>query len=137
MARSLRAWLVLMAVAFLAGCATTTARLEGSEWRLTAWSVSSLRSTDFPITARFADGGISGRSAVNTYRGSATLGPGSSISFGPLATTRMAGPEPAMRAEGVYLDLLSRVASYRIDDDRLTLFDAKGNELLVFDRSGQ
>ena len=129
----LRSLLAIVALV-LAGCATTAPRLEGPDWRLTAWSVSSMRATDHPITARFAGGGIQGRSAVNTYRGAATVGPGSAIAFGPFATTRMAGPEPAMRAEGLYLGLLERVRSYRIDADRLMLFDDNGNELLVFSR---
>ena len=140
MAGSLRKTLILLvvlAIAILAGCATTQARLDGPEWRLSAWSVSSVRSSDFTITARCAAGAVMGRSGVNTYRGSAVIGPGSSIAFGPMATTRMAGPEPAMRAEGIYLDLLARVGSYRVDERGLTLFDAKGNELLVFVRAGE
>jgi heat shock protein HslJ len=141
MTRTCRLFLVLLAVAglgLLAACATTPpARLEGSDWRLSAWTLSSLRATDFAITARFADGGVSGRSGVNTYRGAATVGPGDAISFGPMATTRMAGPEPAMRAEGAYLELLAAAKSYRIDGDRLVLFDAAGNESLVFERATQ
>lgn len=118
----------------LAGCASTPApRLDEHAWRLTAWSVSSLPATEFEITARFADGGVSGRSAVNTYRGPVTLGPGNALAFGPMATTKMAGPEPAMRAEGIYLRLLADAASYSIDGDRLTLRDAGGNERLVFE----
>ena len=106
--------------------------LEAHGWRLSAWSVSSLRASDFEITARFADGGVSGRSAVNTYTGAATIGPGNALAFGPMATTRMAGPEPAMRAEGIYLRLLGDARSWSIDDARLTLRDAGGNERLVF-----
>jgi heat shock protein HslJ len=119
--------------ALLAACATSPApRLAGTTWRLSAWSVSSLRADEFEITARFADGGVSGRSAVNTYTGAVTIGPGNAIAFGPMATTRMAGPEPAMRAEGIYLRLLGDARSWSIDDGKLTLRDAKGNDRLVF-----
>jgi heat shock protein HslJ len=119
--------------ALLAACATSPApRLDGTTWRLSAWSVSSLRADEFEITARFADGGVSGRSAVNTYTGAVTIGPGNAIAFGPMATTRMAGPEPAMRAEGIYLRLLGDARSWSIDDGKLTLRDAKGNDRLVF-----
>jgi heat shock protein HslJ len=106
--------------------------LEAHDWRLTAWSVSSLRATEFEITVRLRDGRVSGRSAVNTYTGAVTIGPGNAIAFGPIATTRMAGPEPAMRAEGIYLQLLGDARSWSIDDARLTLRDAGGNERLVF-----
>jgi len=42
-----------------------------------------------------------------------------------------------MRAEGVYLMLLGQAASYRVDAGPLTLFDAGGNESLIFVASGQ
>jgi heat shock protein HslJ len=132
--RRLRALAWVLVLAGLAGgCATTPSRLDGREWRLIAWSISSQRATDFPITARFAEGAVSGRSAVNTYRGSVVPGPGDSIAFGPMATTRMAGPEPAMRAEGNYLQLLASAKAYRVNGNRLTLYGSGRNELLVFE----
>jgi heat shock protein HslJ len=70
---------------------------------------------------------------VNTYRGSVVPGPGGSIAFGPMATTRMAGPEPAMRAEGNYLQLLASAKAYRVNGNRLTLYGSGRNELLVFE----
>jgi len=136
MKRTLLSLLRLGAVAatlLLAACASTSSpRLDAHAWRLTAWSVSSLAATDFAITARFADGGVTGRSAVNTYRGTATIGPGNAIAFGPMITTRMAGPEPAMRAESAYLALLASATSYALDDGRLTLADAGGNVVLEY-----
>jgi heat shock protein HslJ len=125
----------LAAAVLVAACASAPPpRIDAHAWRLTTWSVSSSQASDFDITARFADGGVSGRSAVNTYRGAVTLGPGNAIAFGPMATTRMAGPEAAMRAESAYLALLAQATSYSIDDDRLTLADAGGNASLVFER---
>ena len=44
----------------------------------------------------------------------------------------MAGPEPAMRAESGYLQLLGQARAYERSDGRLTLYDAGGNELLGF-----
>jgi heat shock protein HslJ len=131
--RAATTMIVAPALFALAGCATAPApRLDDHAWRLEAWSVSSLESTDFEVTARFADGGVSGRAAVNAYRGAVMLGPGDAIAFGPMATTRMAGPEAAMRAESLYLRLLADATSYAIDDGRLTLRDAGGNTTLVF-----
>ena len=134
MLRSILRMSALLALgALLAACATMPVpRLDGTTWRLSAWSVASLRADEFEITARFADGRVSGRSAVNTYTGAATIGPGNAIAFGPMASTRMAGPEPAMRAEGIYLRLLGDARSWSIDDARLTLRDAGGNDRLVF-----
>ncbi len=45
----------------------------------------------------------------------------------------MAGPEPAMRAEQAYLTLLGQVGSYKMADGRLTLYDAGGNESLLYE----
>ena len=69
---------------------------------------------------------------MNTYRGTAAIGPGNALAFGPMITTRMAGPEDARRAEAHYLALLARATSYRIADGRLTLSDG-ASELLVFE----
>ncbi len=125
--------LMLLLAAMLAGCSTAPPRPDGTEWRLVGWSTSAQRADEHAITARFADGGVSGRSAVNTYRGSATFGEGSTLAIGPIATTRMAGPEAAMRAEGIYLELLAEAKAYRLEDGRLTLLDGNGNERLIFE----
>ena len=118
------------------GCARGQHELDGTQWRLTEWTLSSLSAGDFDITARFADGQVSGRSGVNTYGGPYEADAGGAFSVGPLASTEMAGPEPAMRAEGAYLMLLGQAQSYRMDSGRLTLFDAGGNVSLVFEATG-
>lgn len=134
-----RCFAMLVALAGLlamGGGATAPApRLEGTSWRLQAWSISSLPASDFTLTARFADGDVSGRSAVNTYSAPVTHGHGNTLAVGPVVLTRMAGPEPAMRAESAFLALLGDARSWRIDGRHLILFDAGGNERLVFARS--
>ena len=76
-----------------------TAALEGTPWKLAAWSVSSLDPAGFEITADFADGRIGGRSAVNSYGGDCSASTDGSFSVGPVAMTEMAGEPDAMRAE--------------------------------------
>ena len=106
--------------------------LEGTAWRLEGWSVSSLYPGDFEITAAFKDGQISGKAAVNSYSGPYTAGSTGDFSVGALSRTEMAGPEPAMRAESIYFELLEQARSYRQSGDQLSLLDANGNELLIF-----
>lgn len=83
---------------------------------------------------------VSGKAAVNTYGGTYTAssendGAGD-FSTGELVRTLMAGPEPAMRAEDLFFELLARARAYSLADGKLTLSDANGNELLIFDRAG-
>jgi len=127
--------LVALAVALtIAGCVGTggAASLDSTSWRLTGWSLSSLDPNAFTITADFADGKISGTSAVNSYGGSYTAGPGDAFSVSEMASTLMAGEEPAMRAEGAYTTLLGQAKKYSVKAGTLTLFDAGGNESLIF-----
>jgi len=122
-------WLILA----LAACSPGPSALDGTQWRLTEWTLSSLNPRDFEITAEFADGKISGRGGVNSYGGPYTLGSRQSFKVGSIASTQMAGPEPAMRAEGAYFALLGQARSYRVEAGRLTLLDAGGNESLIFE----
>ena len=117
----------------LAACARGHSELEGTRWRLVAWTLSSLDAQAFDITAAFADGQIGGHGGVNRYGGPYTLGSRHAFAAGPLASTEMAGPEPAMRAEGAYLTLLGQARAYRVEAGRLTLLDAGGHESLIFE----
>jgi heat shock protein HslJ len=122
----------------MAGCGGGGSHaLDGTSWRLTGWSLSSLDPNTFTITAEFADGRISGRSAVNSYSGPYTAGPGSAFAVGGITSTLMAGPEPEMRAEQAYQTLLGQAKSYRLKSDTLTLSDANGNESLIFTRAAK
>jgi heat shock protein HslJ len=111
---------------------TDPAALDGTGWKLMSWSESAQDPDEFTITASFADGRVGGTSAVNSYGGQYTTGPGEAFSTGEIASTMMAGPEPAMRAEQTYLELLGAAATYELAGDTLTLFDEFGDEALVF-----
>ena len=100
--------LIAVSLVALVGCSPARRPLDGTHWRLTEWTLSSLDPADFTITVQFADGQISGHSGFNTYGGPYKLGRGTALSAGPLACTEMAGPEPAMRAEAAYLTLLDQ-----------------------------
>jgi heat shock protein HslJ len=134
--------LIAVSLVALAGCSHTGTShagnspqvgwLNGTKWKLTGWTLNSLNPADFTITANFANGQISGTSAVNSYSGPYKLGPDGSFSLGPIASTEMAGPEPAMRAESAYQTLLGQARSCKMAADTLTLYDAGGNPSLIF-----
>ena len=107
-------------------------KLDGTGWTLTGWSASSLDPVDFKITAIFEDGRIGGNSGVNSYGGDYKSGSAGSFEVGEIVSTLMAGPEPAMRAETIYTDLLKQAREYGVEGDTLTLSDANGNQLLIY-----
>jgi heat shock protein HslJ len=117
-----------------AGCgeeapAMDPTELEGVEWTLTESSVSSSLGS-FGITAVFDGTKVAGFSGVNQYGGPYTAGDDGSLKIGDLASTMMAGPEPAMKAEQEYMQLLAACASYEVDADTLTLLTAEDQTLL-------
>jgi heat shock protein HslJ len=120
----------------LAGCSLSDP-LNGTRWKLTGWSISSMDPADVAITAAFKEGQMSGNSGVNSYGGPYSLGFNGAITLGPLAMTEMAGPEPAMRAETAYQTLLADVGFYEVSGDgALTLFDKNHNQALIFTPAG-
>ena len=124
--------LVASGLVALGACSTAEKSLDGTKWQLTGWTLSSSNPADFAITAQFDGERISGNSGVNSYSGTFKIGPGDAFSVGPIAGTRMAGSEPAMRAESAFLKLLGEARSARVATGQLTLRDANGAESLLF-----
>ena len=86
-----------------------------------------------PVVAAFApDATLTGSGGVNSY--STKYGTsGSQMRIGPdITSTKMAGPEPATAQETRYFDTLIRVASYKIEGYKLTLFDKFGIPSVVY-----
>ena len=106
--------------------------LAGTDWRLTAWSASSLDPSQFTITVAFDDSQISGTSAVNYYSGTYSANMSGNFSVGELQTTLMAGSDDAMHAERIYFELLEQARKYTVSETTLTLLDGGNNALLVF-----
>lgn len=83
-----------------------------------------------------ASGQVTGSVGVNRVRGPARTD-GESLHLGPLVTTRMTGDPDGMDEEGDLLAALERVARYRVDGDRLTLFDADGTAMVGLTRMSE
>ncbi len=73
------------------------------------------------ITLMFSDtdNRASGK-VVNRYFGTYTID-GNKLTFGPMASTMMMGPEPLMQAEYQYLQDLPKTVSYEATSNGLTL----------------
>lgn len=104
--------------------------LPGSRWVVTGYNngkqavVSpSLGST---LTLEFGGGGrVTGNGGVNTFEGPYTS-TATTIAIGPLASTRMSGPEPLLTQEARYLASLQLASAWRLFQGRLELRDASG-----------
>ena len=80
------------------------------------------------VTVEFGtDGRVSGSGGCNRFSGEYTLG-GDDLTIGPVASTRMACPEPVGvgEQESAYFAALARVASWMFREERLQLRAADG-----------
>jgi heat shock protein HslJ len=103
-----------------------------------AWTLQTLDGApmlpDSSITATFTDELITGFSGCNSYGGGYTAR-GRSLSFDEIAMTLMAClDEGVMEQERAYMEALSSVTQFRLEDDRLALLDESGATLLVYVR---
>ena len=113
--------------AVLATLAPQPQGVAGSSWRVTGYNngkqavVSVLGDTTLTM-AFSADGRVSGSAGCNNYSGTYTA-TGSTLSFGPAASTRKmcAQPERIMEQEQQFLKALETVAAARQEGDRLEL----------------
>lgn len=125
---------VLTALSGCGGSSVTTdsSELDGS-WTLESLGgVSDLTPADPAVTSTLVleDGQASGSGGVNTFRGSYESPADGELTFSPLASTRMAGPEAAMAQETAFLKALEETKRFELDGDRLVLGNA-GNDTLA------
>lgn len=75
-----------------------------------------------------ADGTVTGSTGCNAFTGTAVIA-GDTVTFGPLATTRMACEPDVAEVETAVLRALDGTTTATIDADRLRLMNANGNGL--------
>jgi putative lipoprotein len=81
-----------------------------------------------------AGGEVTGSGGCNRLRGTAQID-GSSLAFGPMATTRMMCPPAVMDQEGKFLHALDLTREFRLDGPYLKFLDRDGAELVRFTRA--
>ncbi len=111
--------------------------LDGTSWKLTEYQVAfgteKKKMTDeAEVTAKFSDSKVSGKSGCNNYNGTYQVN-GNEISFGPIASTRMACEGFAQEIETTYLGQLQKVKYYDLQGNALYLRDADKNVVLSFE----
>ena len=74
-----------------------------------------------------AEGRATGRAGCNNFQGSYEVD-GTSVSFGPMAVTRMMCPPAVMDQESAFLQAIDRATSFAWDDDGALLLMAEDGE---------
>jgi len=130
-ARLARWALVWFAALLLAACAGGSAQVQLAG---TYWNVKEVDGQSFKPLKGGRDAHLrldekqkraTGYSGVNSFSGSFETS-AASLSFGPIAATRRAGPPPAMAFETAFFRALGETKRYRISGETLELLDAEG-----------
>jgi heat shock protein HslJ len=108
--------------------------LTGSKWQLTSINGTPVPAptTSKTVTLEFgSDGQINGSGGCNSFGGTYTT-QGDSLSFGPIASTKMACvDETAMQQENQYFQILQVATKFTIAPEQLTVV-GQGSDTLVF-----
>jgi len=119
----------------LSSCAITSrdarTELPGTSWLLVDLDGTEPVGETTPSLAFDENGGVNGSTGCNTFNGEVTID-GNELTFGPLATTRMAClDDPTAAQEQAFLAAMEAATSYTVDDDgRLVL---QGGAPLTFE----
>ena len=102
------------------------AELAGTGWVVTSIDEEAIPADDPPTIAFGEDGSVSGGAGVNRFMGTWSLDEGVLV-FGPLATTRMAGPPERMDLERRFLAVLEARCTVLMTEDLLALTSDGGS----------
>lgn len=140
--RSSRVTALLVAVVLAAtavvsgGCSPQAAEpseLQGS-WVLESFGgVKGLTAADPDVTTAMtlADGKATGNGGVNSFSSTYDAPKAGKVSFGPIASTRMAGPSNAMAQESAFFAALEKTRGFEINEGKLVLSDLGNDTLMV------
>jgi heat shock protein HslJ len=131
--------LVLLIIASAAGIVACTgskdtAKLEGARWVLQSYGTSgtmtaAVADKEAWIEFNSADKTVSGNAGVNLISGKYKVD-GNKLTWDSLMQTLMAGPEPLMSQETVFMKILVAAQSFKIEGRTLTITGTEG--MLVF-----
>lgn len=115
------------------GAVTDPAALQGTWVAESFAGPDDLAPADPEVTTELSldDGQASGTGGVNRFTTGYEATDDGSISFGMVASTRMAGPDNAMAQETEFLTALESAERFEINDGKLVLLDAGDNTLVV------
>lgn len=113
----------------LTGCALLGASNSAS-LQATRWQLKGAEGERF--TLQVAGDRLAGMGGCNRYFAAASMPSDGVLSLGPVGSTRMLCPEPALaQQEQQFLQALGQVSRYRIDGQTLELHGSAGQTLLT------
>ena len=137
---ALFATVLVALVTLLSGCGGTDDSADAPTQLEGSWTLETLggAKTDPAVVSQLNmnEGKASGNSGVNTFTGSYEAPEDGALTFGPLATTMMAGPDAAMQQEQAFLKALADTKKFTTEDGALVLMDDDENKLAVLKAAG-
>ena len=139
MGQSMRSGLLAIAVpGALAAATAATATSPMGPPILGKWRIERIRGADSLDSTKASfevasDGRVATTIGCNRMVGQPKFDD-KTISFGPMAMTRMACPPPLDRLEQGYAAALADVRSYTVEGDTFTLLDGKGEPVVLMMR---
>jgi heat shock protein HslJ len=133
---------VVLAVAGIAGCKsleplpkdTPEGLLGGSSWQLQQLGAQGAIAGSRPTLVFVPAGKVSGTGSCNQFSGTVKID-GKSITFGPLATTRMVCAGALNAQEATYLKALQEAQWFTVAGNTLTIYTKAMEQPLVYFRS--
>lgn len=121
----------------LGGCASSgesdPAALEGA-WVVESFGAASgLTAADPDVTTEMTleAGEATGSGGVNSFSATYEAPEAGRLSFGPVVSTKIAGPSNAMAQEAAFFLSLERTARFEFNQDKLALADSGNNTLVI------
>lgn len=125
---------ILYAISVLAGCATTDISIESTRWYLLEIEGDSdiriINEKEPFIEFDLESSKVGGNASCNNFFTDYTIDE-EEITFGMVATTLMACPDET-RQEHRFLQALSRIDSFRIEENRLYLYEGE-EPIMIFE----
>ena len=137
---ALFATVLVALVTLLSGCGGTDDSADAPTQLEGSWTLETLggAKSDPAVVSQLNmnEGKASGNAGVNTFTGSYEAPEDGTLTFGPLATTMMAGPDAAMQQEQAFLKALADTRKFTTEDGGLVLMDDSENRLAVLKAAG-
>ena len=137
---ALVAAILVALVALLSGCGSEDDAPNAPTMLQGSWTLETLNGSpaDAAVSSTLSmnNGQATGNAGVNTFNGTYDAPSDGVLTFGPLASTMMAGPDNAMQQEQAFLKALGDTKKFTTEDGALVLMDDSEAKLAVLKAAG-